>query len=217
MDNRGNVTVVLNWDRDRILGQPLPHPSSASSSRAASPHHTKDGAPSSSHYSQQQHHHSSPATTTWTVVDVHASASDSGLVTPAPTILKGAHSSGRSSASPTFAAQATASSSTRSPSPKPAIRANLSLDGLSARPYRSSDGSQPRVSFLTRNGELSNEFDEDSEDSDEDVKTECEAINGHDHSQCDFHCSALHKNGAQIKVQVSRIGKESKKKDSEGI
>ncbi|RWS01349.1 uncharacterized protein B4U79_13342, partial [Dinothrombium tinctorium] len=85
-------------------------------------------------------------------------------------------------------------SSIASPASVP-LRAKLTLDGL-----------KPRLS--TRTLPLPREFTssprliayEDEEISDEE---KAEDINHHDHSQCDFHCAALHREGGHIQVNRS--------------
>lgn len=145
MDDRGNVTVVLNWDR----------PGGEERGKVDSEQQADD------------------------LLSAEQPAQRSLRTTPSPA----------PSPSPILVR------SSRSPSPNvnmnAAARGQMSLDGLMQRVH------SPRVTFMTRNGELNREFD--SDDSDDDDKNEP----NHDHSQCDFHCSALHKEGAQIKVQVS--------------
>lgn len=178
MDDKGNVTVVLNWDHCELDRANL----SATRARGSGD---------------------------WTVevdsVDGQTSTAATAFATQ-HIDQKGALSCGRTSTSPTPAL----SSSTCSPSPNSAARAKLKLEGLTPRVPQRAMSNQRVVSFvstshhLTRNGELkNNEFDSDEDEDDDDEKTEHESSPTHDHSQCDFHCSALHRNGAHIKVQVS--------------
>lgn len=176
MDNRGNVTVVLNWDRDRL----------ASGLR-------KPG--------QQGDWH----------VEVHSSQERDELLAQEPVIISArsaAEGLVRTSSSKSPSPQPPTRSSTRSPSPHlgaaAAARARLSLDGLSARTASQSLASATqRVTFLPRNGEVDLEFDSDEDESDE--KTAGEKSAGHDHSQCDFHCAALHRGAAQLQVSHNEV------------
>lgn len=90
----------------------------------------------------------------------------------------------------------TSNSTSSTITPTSASRAKLSLDGLRTRPpLRSLPTQRPSSPIQIQD-------DDDDDDDSEDEKTEREISPTHDHSQCDFHCSAFHREGTQIHVCV---------------